>query len=185
MRIHLKKSVAHHAAGAVLTVKNVIPHGGHSDSEKQYVLNDGTIVLSDNADVLPLDFDDYQKAALSTALYRDSIDKLFADLGIVSEFGPKSMEALRDLFRLQYATIGLGEAGEVQNKVKKIIRDGGGRISQERRQAVKKELGGLLWYVATTAAELKLALSDVAESNIEELSGRKDRGTLHGDGDDR
>lgn len=79
----------------------------------------------------------------------------------------------------------VGEAGETADKVKKIIRDKGGHASDEDREAIIKELGDVLWYVANVARYLNVSLSEVAEINIEKLSSRKKRGKLHGEGDER
>ncbi len=85
-----------------------------------------------------------------------------------------------------YPTLGLaGEAGEIANKIKKIQRDRDGVVDDEVRGIVKAELGDLLWYVACLATELKLDLDEVANENIAKLASRKERGTLHGDGDKR
>ena len=79
----------------------------------------------------------------------------------------------------------VGEAGETADKIKKIIRDKGGMADDGDIEAIKKELGDVLWYVANVARYLNLSLSDVAESNIKKLSGRKNRNKLHGEGDER
>ncbi|MFN6965250.1 MAG: nucleoside triphosphate pyrophosphohydrolase family protein [Pyrinomonadaceae bacterium] len=74
---------------------------------------------------------------------------------------------------LTYAALGLaGEAGETANKVKKILRDAGGVISEERLQQIKDELGDVLWYVAACARELDVTLEDVARHNVEKLAAR-------------
>lgn len=78
-----------------------------------------------------------------------------------------------------------GEAGEVTDKVKKIIRDKGGYASEEDRMEIAKELGDVLWYVANVARYLDVSLSDIAEGNIDKLSSRKKRNKLHGEGDNR
>lgn len=78
-----------------------------------------------------------------------------------------------------------GEAGETFNKVKKVFRDDGGTLTSERREQIKKELGGTLWYLAQSARQAGLKLSEVANANIQEIQGRIERGTLFGDGDNR
>lgn len=110
-------------------------------------------------------------------------------------------------FGLMYAALGLAEAGEVQNKVKKAFRDDvvidirsdtpadedGPReinavcygLTSERRAQIVKELGGVLWYVAAVCDEIKATMSEVALANLTELCGRGERGTLQGSGDDR
>ena len=85
-----------------------------------------------------------------------------------------------------YPTLGLvNEAGELAGKVKKIFRDKGGFISEEDRQALKYELGDVLWYMAQIATELDLDLQDVANANLEKLFSRLARGKIAGDGDNR
>ncbi|HMD57656.1 MAG TPA: nucleoside triphosphate pyrophosphohydrolase family protein [Solirubrobacteraceae bacterium] len=87
---------------------------------------------------------------------------------------------------LAYPALGLaGEAGEVAEHAKKAIRDDGGAISEARREAMGKELGDVLWYVAQLASELGLDLDRVAEANLEKLLSRQRRGVLSGSGDDR
>ncbi|MFA5169250.1 MAG: nucleoside triphosphate pyrophosphohydrolase family protein [Candidatus Paceibacterota bacterium] len=85
-----------------------------------------------------------------------------------------------------YPTLGLaGEAGEVAEKIKKVIRDGNGIVSDEKREEITKELGDVLWYVANLSTELKINLEDVASKNIEKLESRYQRNELHGSGDNR
>jgi NTP pyrophosphatase (non-canonical NTP hydrolase) len=87
---------------------------------------------------------------------------------------------------LIYPTLGLaGEAGEVAEKVKKLIRDDSGVLSDERRAAIAKELGDVLWYVAQVATEAGLDLDEIAAANLEKLLSRAQRGVLQGSGDDR
>lgn len=107
-------------------------------------------------------FEEYQKFSRRTALYPD-----------------------RD-HNFVYPTLGLaGEAGEVAEKIKKVIRDNAGVLDDQRRQEVKKELGDVLWYVAQLATELGLDLQDIAKTNLDKLLSRKERGTLSGSGDNR
>jgi NTP pyrophosphatase (non-canonical NTP hydrolase) len=87
---------------------------------------------------------------------------------------------------LAYPALGLaGEAGEIAEHAKKAIRDEGGSVSEDRRAAMSKELGDVLWYVAQLATELGLELEDVARENLEKLSSRQRRGVLSGSGDER
>jgi len=109
-----------------------------------------------------MDFEEYQRKAAKTAVYPD-IGNNFA-----------------------YPTLGLvGEAGEIANKVKKIMRDKGGVIDDSVREDMKKELGDVLWYVAATAAEFKLSMDEIAAANIEKLASRAARDQIKGSGDDR
>ncbi len=109
--------------------------------------------------------DEYQSAARSTALY--------------------PAEA-----RVLYPTLKLaGEAGEVAEKLGKLMRDEGylpgNALTDEQRSALAAELGDVLWYVANLAADLDLSLDDVAAGNLAKLASRKARGVLHGSGDER
>ena len=85
-----------------------------------------------------------------------------------------------------YPALGLaGETGEVCDKLKKVIRDKNGAISDETKVEIKKELGDVLWYLAAISNELGIAFDDVAESNIVKLTSRKTRGMINGEGDNR
>lgn len=79
----------------------------------------------------------------------------------------------------------VGEAGETADKIKKILRDKGGRATSEDREEIIKELGDVLWYVANVANYLDVSLSEVAEKNINKLTSRKSRGKISGAGDNR
>jgi NTP pyrophosphatase (non-canonical NTP hydrolase) len=88
--------------------------------------------------------------------------------------------------RLAYPALGLaGEAGEVAEHIKKAIRDDGGFVTPERRQALARELGDVLWYVSQLASELELDLAEIAEGNLDKLLSRQRRGVLSGSGDNR
>ena len=85
-----------------------------------------------------------------------------------------------------YPTLGLAnEAGEVAGKIKKIFRDKGGVIGEEDRQALKYELGDVLWYLTQICTELNLTLEEVAAANLEKLFSRLERGQIRGEGDHR
>ncbi len=78
-----------------------------------------------------------------------------------------------------------GEAGEVANKVKKIIRDGSDKNNEELVQTISAEIGDCLWYIAVLASDIGVKLSDIASDNLIKLEKRKEKGTIHGSGDDR
>ena len=112
--------------------------------------------------VRAVELSEYQRASRATAVYPD---------------------AGRNLL---YPTLGLcGEAGEVAEKVKKMLRDDGGSLTDQRRTALGAELGDVLWYVAQVATEAGLDLDALAAGNLEKLRSRAERGALTGDGDER
>lgn len=85
-----------------------------------------------------------------------------------------------------YPTLGLtNEAGEVAGKIKKIFRDRNGEINDADREALKQELGDVLWYLTQICTELGLTLEEVAEANLTKLFSRQARGVIQGDGDIR
>ncbi|MBU0620180.1 nucleoside triphosphate pyrophosphohydrolase family protein [Patescibacteria group bacterium] len=85
-----------------------------------------------------------------------------------------------------YPTLGLaGEAGEVADKIKKVLRDQNGIINNLTKKEISKELGDVLWYVSQLATELNISLDQIAEDNIKKLSSRQSRGVLTGSGDER
>ena len=107
------------------------------------------------------DLDMYQKVALTTAIY------------------PREQAII-------YPTLGLtGEAGEVANKVKKIIRDGSDSKDEKLVSEIKAEIGDCLWYIAVLANDFDIKLSDIASTNLEKLANRKANNTIHGSGDTR
>jgi NTP pyrophosphatase (non-canonical NTP hydrolase) len=107
-------------------------------------------------------FEEYQKLSRETAIY-PNIGKNFV-----------------------YPTLGLtGEAGEVSEKVKKILRDNNGVADEERKKELTKELGDVLWYLSQIASELGLSLEEVASLNIEKLHSRHERNKIQGNGDNR
>lgn len=75
-----------------------------------------------------------------------------------------------------YPTLGLvGESGEVAEKVKKLLRDDEGKVTLEKREEIKKELGDVLWYLTALSREFGFTLEEVARANIEKLTSRKER----------
>jgi len=87
---------------------------------------------------------------------------------------------------LTYLTLGLvGEAGEVAETLKKVIRDSNGDWSLDQLHATAKELGDVFWYLANLAGGLGYSLEEIAEMNIAKLRDRQERGKLGGSGDNR
>ena len=80
---------------------------------------------------------------------------------------------------IEYLALGLnGEAGEVAEKVKKQIRD-------DEDKDIVSELGDVLWYLTRLTDELGVSMNELAEANLDKLLDRKERGVIHGEGDDR
>jgi NTP pyrophosphatase (non-canonical NTP hydrolase) len=85
-----------------------------------------------------------------------------------------------------YPTLGLvGEAGEVAEKVKKLIRDKGGVLSDEDRKNIALEASDVCWYLAVLAFELDYTLEEVMQMNLDKLASRQQRGVISGSGDNR
>ena len=109
-----------------------------------------------------MDFKTYQKKARETAQYPN--------------LGQNNI----------YPTLGLiGEAGEVAEKVKKVLRDKNGIFDEQSKIALKKELGDVLWYLSNLCTEFNFNLDDVAIQNLEKLKSRAARGRISGSGDNR
>jgi NTP pyrophosphatase (non-canonical NTP hydrolase) len=109
-------------------------------------------------------FDAYQNGTEKTAIY------------------PRSNE----LTAVVYTSLGLaGEAGEIANKVKKIIRDDNGKITDDRRDALVDEIGDCLWYLSELCSSLHVDLQSVAAGNLVKLQDRQRREKLTGSGDAR
>ena len=98
----------------------------------------------------------------------------------------KTAMAVKTDHPIVYPTLGLtNEAGEFAGKVKKIFRDKNGVIDETDIEALKQELGDVLWYVAQIATELGVSLEDVASSNLTKLFDRLERDQIKGSGDNR
>lgn len=108
-------------------------------------------------------FDEYQKRAVTT-----------------STIDPRSVTAP------YYFALGLnGEAGEVAEKMKKIIRNHDNDMSKLDLEDFKKELGDVLWYVSMMTTQVGLTLEDVAAANLAKLADRKTRDVIKSTGDNR
>ncbi len=108
-------------------------------------------------------FDEYQQKAIVTALPYDDpqMDKTIWALGIV------------------------GEAGEVAEKWKKIIAYHDGRITEDDKAELAKEIGDVLWYLAVFADRLGVSFEEIADNNLAKLASRHERGIIKGKGDNR
>ena len=87
-----------------------------------------------------------------------------------------------------YSAFGLaGEVGEIMEKLKKIITAGGDiqNMDNANKEEMKKELGDVIWYMSALSRDLGFNLEDIAKKNLEKLSSRKERGVIHGEGDNR
>jgi NTP pyrophosphatase (non-canonical NTP hydrolase) len=85
-----------------------------------------------------------------------------------------------------YPTLGLvNEAGEFAGKIKKVFRDKNGEFTPEVKEALKGELGDVLWYLTQICTNLGFSLEEIAEANLDKLFSRLERGTIQGEGDNR
>ena len=105
--------------------------------------------------------DDYQKYIKKFDKYPDNISLLTYGLGLG------------------------GEAGEVQEKIKKLYRDKAGVIDADFQKAIMKEVGDVMWYLAMICSKLNIPLSMVFDANVQKLDLRDKKNMIHGDGDDR
>lgn len=103
----------------------------------------------------------YQREAAKTAVYPASYAVLYPAIGLANE------------------------AGELLGEIKKILRDDGGKLSDERREKIKSEAGDVCWYLAVLLNDCGLKLDAVLAYNLEKLQGRAQRGTLQGSGENR
>ena len=108
-----------------------------------------------------MDFNIYQQQAATTAVYPESAKYVYPTLGLC------------------------GEAGEVAEKIKKVIRDNGGVFTEEKKKEIIKEVGDVLWYIAALLSDLGVTMDEAAVGNLEKLFSRKERGVLNGNGDNR
>ena len=109
-----------------------------------------------------MDLNSYQTSALNTAVYpNQGTNFVYPALGLV------------------------GEAGEVADKLKKVIRDNEGVLTDEVRDKVAKEIGDVMWYVAVLSYEMDYSLEDIAKMNLDKLASRAERGVIAGSGDNR
>jgi NTP pyrophosphatase (non-canonical NTP hydrolase) len=104
---------------------------------------------------------EYQEAAVETAIYGEGQTIIYPTLGLT------------------------GEAGEVADKIKKVLRDYDGVFTDEIKLNIAKEIGDVLWYIAALSRDLGYTLEEIAKMNIEKLESRKQRNVISGSGDER
>lgn len=108
-----------------------------------------------------MDFKEYQEQAVKTAIYGSGSTIIYPALGLGNE------------------------AGEVQGKIKKVLRDNGGIFDTESRNKISDEIGDVLWYMAALSRDLGISLEDVANNNLAKLRDRQSRNVIQGSGDNR
>ena len=113
-----------------------------------------------------MNIDEYSKQAITTLLGTHDTADMSATL-------------LSQVFGL------VGESGEVAEKFKKLIRDKSGRMTQDDKVEIMKELGDVLWYINSISHSLGFTLEDVANKNLEKVISSKHRGVTNGSGDNR
>lgn len=114
-------------------------------------------------------FDEYQEQASRTAHFEGDCE------GLPSRN-----------YGIMYCALGLGgEAGEALEKVKKLMRDNNGVLTDERRFMIESEIGDVLWYAAMLSDQIGSSLGEAAENNLRKIASRSARNMIHGDGDTR
>lgn len=114
-----------------------------------------------NKKISNMTLNEYQQKALETAVYPQN-------------------------YKIVYPALGMnGEAGEVADKVKKVIRDSNGEFTDEKKREIAKEIGDVLWYCATLANDIGFDLETIGQMNYNKLHSRQVRGVLGGSGDNR
>ena len=127
-------------------------------------------MTADSPELPPNDLERYEQLTDRTAIYPDEL--------------PEHVTP-----GLLYVALGLAEVGEVQEKVKKAIREDDPSYIED----IPKEAGDVLWYLARLPKELRAidevdfdgTLADIADDNLDKLLDRKERDVLEGEGDDR
>jgi NTP pyrophosphatase (non-canonical NTP hydrolase) len=134
-----------------------------------------------------MDFNDYQRRIQEFAKYPENgtgskLAISYAALGLSGE-AFELFEKLDCIVHLREQLV--RKVGKIDELVKKHVRDSEDSISYERLDAIIKEGGDVLWYLARIFYELGVSFNEVPRQNIEKLSSRKQRGVLGGSGDNR
>ncbi len=111
-----------------------------------------------------MDFNEYEEKASETAVFNDRTTE----------------------YKLMYLALGVaGEAGEVAEKIKKVMRNDNGIVSDEKRESIKSEVGDVLWYLSQLSRELGFTIEDAAQANMRKITDRKSRDVIRSEGDNR
>lgn len=108
-----------------------------------------------------MNLNEYQDAALETAVFADDLSIIYPCMGLANE------------------------AGEVLGKVKKALRDNNREFDEETCRKIADELGDVAWYLAASARGVGFTLDQICQMNIDKLRDRKERNVIHGSGDNR
>ncbi len=134
--------------------------------------------------VIDMTFKEYQDQANATAAFPDLIIRPDTNNSEYENIVASVKEA--ESLSFLYPALGLaGESGEALEKIKKILRDDNGVVTDEKREAIKKELGDVIWYWATLCTEFGFDCEEVAQGNLDKLYDRRSRNVIHGSGDNR
>lgn len=92
----------------------------------------------------------------------------------------------------------VGEVGELASKAAKLIRKDEARITSNQfcftksyahecvhLEAIKGELGDVLWQLSGLCNTFGFSLEEVAQHNLDKLASRQQRGVIDGNGDNR
>ena len=154
--LEIRRIVADHmaenpASGAVMRKAGMTHIGTEKGKyEKQCVLHDAQVYEIRNEAASSMTANDYQKQAMTTL--NPTLSK-------------------KDV--LINGVMGLcGEAGEAIDIVKKHLHQG----HELDREALKKELGDIAWYLAETAWALEIPLEEILTENLAKLKARYPEG---------
>lgn len=90
----------------------------------------------------------------------------------MNDFQREALESVafkqKDITALAHRSLGVaGEAGELANVIKKIIRDKNGEATDEDISKITEKLGDTLYYVAVLAEYFNITLEQAAAKSLE------------------
>lgn len=130
-------------------------------SEETPIYGNEPTYIAEPPGISGMTLNEYQLNALETAVYPEEYSIVYPALGMA------------------------GEAGEVADKVKKVIRDNNADFSSLKCEEIAMEIGDVLWYCAVLADRIGYRLDTIARMNNRKLKSRQLRGKLGGSGDNR